>query len=605
MSRYPSPKPHIWFDTLVLLSIAIPFLLISWQRWVDPIWDFGREAYVPWRIINGEILYKDLSFLYGAFPPYWNALLFKVFGPSLQTLFVANLLVTSLMTALIYRFFYLSFDRITALLTAVVFLCLFVFNQFRESHNMYYIMPFSHSYFYALFFGLCSLNLLRDHFFKPSLGKIIIIGVLLGLMMLSRLEIFLTFIVPVLCGLTFHFIKSKKESPDLIPCPGFLLLGIILAVIPFFLYFLNHLPWHETLSSITGFNPHWKEITQIYLYKLHAGYTSFHLNLMLLGIVILFYLGTFVSFHAFCIAITLRHSAQKALWSIVLLAVFIAFHCYLVHTMGIIYVYDIFRGEAVLIIALTASRMKDLFSRSNEIDWKKVLAVIIFAVWSLFMLAKVHLRVQLNYYALIYAMPGALITIAFLVHSLPQYFEHTYKLGWAIRAFVINLLLIACFTVLLQSIGWISLKETKLSHGPNTILAFRQPTFSSMGTEVDAFLQWSKENIKENETFVTFPEGIMLNFLTGHLITSKHPTYMVVEMMTYSEESMLALLRETPPDYFLYINKEMFAYGNIIPCRSYGIKICDWVDNNYAEVWTTGKKFGQQPFGITVLKKKQ
>ncbi len=606
MPRNLSFKLPLWFDAFLLAMISALFLAVSWQRWVDPIWDFGREAYVPWRIINGEVLYKDLSFLYGAFPPYWNALLFKIFGPSLQTLCLNNLLVTSLMTGLIYRFFYLTFNRATALLTAVVFLCLFVFNQFREAHNMFYITPYSHSYFYALFFGLCSLNLLRDHFFKPSLGKTAAIGALLGLALLSRLEIFLTFLVPVLGGLTFHCIRTGKEGQNLpVSVIGFPLLGLLLAVTPFFLYFLKYFSWQETIHFITGFNPHWKEITQIYFYKLQAGYTSFAYNLNFLGIVILFYLGTFVSFHAFCLAMQLRRTPRKMLWSIVLLSGFIAFQCYLVHTLGTIYVYDIFRGEALLIIALAAFHSRDIVMRGNETDWKNSLIAIVFAGWAFFMLVKVHLRVQLNYYSLIYAMPGALLSTALLVDALPKYFDRKYQLGWAVRAFVITLLLIVCFTVLLQSAGWVSLKQTKLSHGPNQILAFRQPTFSSTGTEVEAFLRWTKENIKEKETFVTFPEGIMLNFLTGHLITGTHPTYMVIEMMTYGEESMLASIRRDPPDYFIYVNRDMFGYGNPIPCRNYGTLLCDWVENNYHRVWTIGKDFGTQPFGITVLKKKQ
>ena len=64
----------------------------TWRRWPDLLIDFGRELYVPWQLASGAVLYEDIAYFNGPLSAYWNALLFRWFGPSLLTLVVANLL---------------------------------------------------------------------------------------------------------------------------------------------------------------------------------------------------------------------------------------------------------------------------------------------------------------------------------------------------------------------------------------------------------------------------------------------------------------------------------------------------------------------------------
>ena len=65
----------------------------TWRTWPDVLIDFGREAYVAWRLAEGDVLHRDVVYVSGPLSPYWNALWFRVFGASLDTLFVANAIV--------------------------------------------------------------------------------------------------------------------------------------------------------------------------------------------------------------------------------------------------------------------------------------------------------------------------------------------------------------------------------------------------------------------------------------------------------------------------------------------------------------------------------
>ncbi len=76
-----------------MVALAFVFAAaISWRRWPDLLVDFGGQLYIPWRLANGAVLYRDLFYFAGGpLSQYFNALLFKIFGTSFLTLIVANL----------------------------------------------------------------------------------------------------------------------------------------------------------------------------------------------------------------------------------------------------------------------------------------------------------------------------------------------------------------------------------------------------------------------------------------------------------------------------------------------------------------------------------
>jgi len=57
--------------------------LVSWQRWIQPYIDTGRELMVPWRLAHGERLYRDVHFHHGPLGPYLAAVTDGLAGRSL------------------------------------------------------------------------------------------------------------------------------------------------------------------------------------------------------------------------------------------------------------------------------------------------------------------------------------------------------------------------------------------------------------------------------------------------------------------------------------------------------------------------------------------
>jgi hypothetical protein len=132
--------PSRWWDALILAAIGGCMTAWTWLTWPDILVDFGRELYVPWRLVAGADLYTDLAYFNGPLSPYFNALWFRVFGESVQTLVAVNLVVLALITWALYWTLSHAASRFSALAATAAFLAGLAF--IRTNYN--FVAPYSH-----------------------------------------------------------------------------------------------------------------------------------------------------------------------------------------------------------------------------------------------------------------------------------------------------------------------------------------------------------------------------------------------------------------------------------------------------------------------------
>ncbi len=84
-NRLPAALPYAVF----LLLVAV-----SWNRWIEPYVDSGRELMVPWRLLHGERLYRDVHFHHGPLGPFLAAAADGMAGRSLPARTTLYALVT-------------------------------------------------------------------------------------------------------------------------------------------------------------------------------------------------------------------------------------------------------------------------------------------------------------------------------------------------------------------------------------------------------------------------------------------------------------------------------------------------------------------------------
>lgn len=130
-------------------------LAVSWERWGNPLVDCGREMNQPLRLARGEMLYSDVRHIYGPLSPYLNALLYKIFGPSLAVLYADGILSAILILAAVY---WLSRRLMGPAASAAATLSVMWLCAFKQAGN--YILPYSYSALHGCAFGLISLALL-------------------------------------------------------------------------------------------------------------------------------------------------------------------------------------------------------------------------------------------------------------------------------------------------------------------------------------------------------------------------------------------------------------------------------------------------------------
>jgi hypothetical protein len=91
-----SPGPPAAWNWKTLGGLAA--LVVIWAAWMHGTWetwgwltaDCGREMYVPTVLSEGKTLYRDIWYLYGPLAPYWNSVLFRIFGVHLSVLYWAG-----------------------------------------------------------------------------------------------------------------------------------------------------------------------------------------------------------------------------------------------------------------------------------------------------------------------------------------------------------------------------------------------------------------------------------------------------------------------------------------------------------------------------------
>ena len=127
----------------VLGLLAVYFLKVSWRKWPDPIVDSGTQWYAFWRMSQGAALYHDLIWNYGPLSAYFDAALFKVFGPGMMVLVAANLVIYTFIVALAYAAFRRAWGWLAAFAATAVFICVFSFSHLSAVGNYNYVLPYA------------------------------------------------------------------------------------------------------------------------------------------------------------------------------------------------------------------------------------------------------------------------------------------------------------------------------------------------------------------------------------------------------------------------------------------------------------------------------
>ena len=115
-----------------LFCIYLVFTLITWGKWGHVIFDCFREVIIPQAMLQGKVLYSDITCIYPPLAYQFNTLLFKIFGDSLNVLYILAIICTLTVLTLLYKTAEKKSSVIMAFTVVLTIMEIFIFRMNLE-----------------------------------------------------------------------------------------------------------------------------------------------------------------------------------------------------------------------------------------------------------------------------------------------------------------------------------------------------------------------------------------------------------------------------------------------------------------------------------------
>ncbi|MCX5848973.1 MAG: glycosyltransferase family 39 protein [Deltaproteobacteria bacterium] len=587
----------------ILVLVGSYMLHRSWFKWPDLFIDYGRELYIPWQITQGKVLYAEIHHLYGPFAQYLNAFLFQIFGTGLSTLAYFNICMVILLSIIIYDLFKSSFGSLIATTAGICFLMVFAFSQYGEIGNYNFVCPYSHEITYGIILFFLTLFIFKNYLANPKPIYLSLIGFMIGLMFLTKVEIFIAGFISILSGLIFVFWRLKPFNPrkQLFN----LLLFFFLPVIAFFIYFSFQMPLIEAFNSIIA---SYKNIfigplvTNIFYLRI-SGFDNPAQNIALMfrqfGGYLIFFIFTGLLSYLFA-RVTNRKIKYAGIIITFLVIILITFSKLLsINWEDIARPYPIFLS--LLLISLVTNL---ILKREDRLFVEKYLPFILLTLFSLLLLFKMILNVHLFHYGFALAMPASLVMTALLLHYAPMLIS-----PWDNKNIVAGFIGLFIFLTLLAYLNLTKniydLKTYPVAEGRDRFLTFNEK-FNNNGPIVNETIKYIDKLMSEKDTFIVLPEGIMINYLTRRINPSRYFEFTPNIVEAIGEEKIINEFSSTNPSFIILLEKDTSEHGARYFGKDYALNIYSWIINNYDKVLQVGEEpFTGNGFGISIAGKKK
>ena len=596
-----------WLGLVLLGGLTVFFLATSWRRWPDALVDFGLQLYTPWRLAQGAVLYRDVSYVanfYGPLSQYINAGIFALFGPGLMILVMANLLIFVIIVSVIYMLCRRAWGPGAAVAATATFIAVFGFSQFIGVGNYNFATPYSHEATHGFLVCLLLVLVLISWVKEATPLHSFLAGFLLGLSALLKLEILIAAGVVTVAAIVFRCRNSKR--------PGWQattswLGGVIIPTLGFILYFSMYFPWTEAVlvscrGWLTIFNaPH--IITDSGLNLNFIGFdepwNNFikHVYATLIACALIAMISGFAWLADKCPRKGLRYFFIAVLVvCLVWLSWFeIAWSLMGRCLLGLMLIYAI--------ICVTDLIRSNRQVTNSDIQFTRLLLTLL----AIAMISRMLLQGRIFHYGFYQAALAGLLVPAVLIGDFPQRFG----MGKWGRIVVITcslaLLIPGVFKLITYSQNNLHSKTYIVGEGLDMFYSF-PPQIDPSGAIVSEISKWLG-HLSPGQTLIVLPQGEMINYLARQqnpLLTYCFFPYCLKSKE--DEEVTVKNLELHSPDRVVIVSMGLSDFG----IRRYGEKpghgqlILQWVAENYKiEAYVGGDPRDNKSGGVILKRKKR
>jgi hypothetical protein len=572
----------------------------AWPMGPDIQVDFGRELYVPWRIVEGDLLYSDIAYFNGPLSSYWNALWFAVFGVGLSTLKLVNLLIAIAVASSFYMILAAISDRFSASVAGIFFAAAVAFGQSLSIGNYNYLTPYSHELSHGLAISLIGLVCLSGLARGVELRKVALqTGALLALVFLTKIEVFVAFGAAVFVGFALDHWTRHRDLANLLQPMRSLLLSFVSVLVGFSLL-LSVVAGPAT--ALSGIVEPWRSIsntsvTSLPYYQWVMGTLNLSRSLQLIGEWLVRY-GVFL-FALFGLSLAFR---SKLLQKWAPLSIFAFGALVLAFPADPKLALQAPRALAALVPLTLVGLLVQLF-RSRQ-QGAEALRLQVFRIsvltFCLVLQLKMALNTQFNHYGFALVVPSVLFFIVSVMTFGSGWVRRLSGSPWIFRMGVAAGVAWIAGGMMVRTQEQFSERPHSVGHGPDQMRS-------------DARTRYVERALAElaatdpGASVAVLPEGIMLNYLARRVNPTRFINFMPPEMLLYGESNIVAAFESNPPDYVVLMHKNTRLYGYEFFGRDYGRALYGWVLSNYNSM----RRIGPKPFedgagfGIAIYQRAQ
>ncbi len=541
-----------WVDAAVLLAIGLGMLAFTWRGWADPLVDFGRELYVPWRLATGDRLFTDIAWFNGPLSQYWNAALFRVFGPGLSVLAASNAAVLAVTVTLLYGLTRPVWGRLAATSAGAAGLTVFAFGQYLSTANFNWITPYSHELTHGIALALVAVAAMGHWARGGRTASLVVAGLSLGMAFLTKPE-------PFAAGLA----GVGVFLPTLARVGGARAALVLLtsALFPVAVSW-GLLGAHATVGGwpavLAG------EVSTLPFYRSGMGIDRpwLRLGMMLAWSA----LWTGAAGALFVIARATRHTdgrvAPLAVATIILTTPLLfpdpwawlgALRPLPLATLGVAVglATRVFRGRG----------------RAGTLD------ALALAVFGLVLLAKRLLNASAAHYGFALALPATCVVTAAALAWLPSVADRFGGRSDVIRAGLLALLTVFAFQHVAITARWHAIKTEQLGVGADAMKT--DPRGAVVRRAID------RVGLPDPASLAVLPEGVMINYLTRVPAPTQYINFMPPEEILFGDAAWAAAFATSPPDVILSVPKDVSEYGRGPFGIGYGVELYEWIAARY------------------------
>lgn len=567
---------------LLLIFVFLCSLFFAHQS--NPIIDVGSEAYIPFQMLKGKILYKDIFVILPPLSYQLNSFLFLIFGASINTLYFAGSINALIIILAIY---FIARNLTSPLNSAAITFSSMGFGCFTF-YIYSYLFPNSFGSVYALSSFLLSALFFIRYLNNSNPKFVVVSSFFISLSFFFKYEFIAFLPILVFSSIFYKPIPRKYILYCIIaglsvPLFSFSLLfmqGVTLEKLFEIISFIKKFSGSESriyfLTNVVGlyFSPNLLKISLTSFTK-----TALSLSTILVLLYLLFYI--LINFSSENKLLRIR---KITLISVIFINIIFFRHLFMYSFFPSSFSWlPIFTSIIFIISVIIYLKNKTL---KNELFCFTVLIALAGTCKSFFSL-------NLNCYGTFFLPLLLLVNIIFFIEYFPCFFKFVDRKIWG-KAFltlvIITTLLFASWKI--QFIFDNLIYPIKSDRGTiYTSKTFAEPLNNAM--------DYINKNIPENKTFLVFPEDVTLNFLTGRDSNNRHFRTIPVEVEVWGEQNIIDNLKKDLPDYIFINNMDSKSQGYTYFCEDYAQNICRFVFENYEYQTEFGKEFQ-----IKIYKKK-